>query len=353
MRAVGALALLLILAAPLGAQSARKPITQDTYDIWRSAEGTTISADGRWVSYTISPVVGDGEHVFRNTLNGTEWRVPRGWTGRPATSVSTRSRFNLPEPSISSDSRWAAAITYAPKAAYDAVRGSRRRNSEPRPSLAIVRLEDGQVSTVPRVRSFALPSDSPTWLVYHLEPADSAAREPSDSAGRPGAAAAAPGGVARPIADSASSAAREKVTGTPLVIRNLAAGGEDRIADVMEYAVDDAGSWLVYSVSATDSTRDGVYARELASGRVRTLASGPGSYKQIVLDDDATQAAFVSDRDVRDSTATRTFGLYHARLTSGEAARVVDADAFGEDERIADGSRLSFTNNGGALLFGV
>ncbi len=351
MRVAGALALLACVAVPLGAQAPRKPITQDTYDIWRSASGTTISADGRWVAYTNTPVVGDGELVIRSTQGSTEWRVPRGWTGRPSTTASAGGNFNLPAPTISSDGRWAAAISYAPKAEYDAARASRRRNAEPKSSLTLVRLEDGHVTTVPRVKSFSLPEESSRWIVYHLDSPDSTAAQPADTTERPGAAAATPGGVARPIADSASR--RRRPTGTPLVIRDLAQGGEARIADVMAYEVDKRGRWLVYTVASADSTRDGAYARELEAGRVVELATGPGSYKQLSLDDAAQQVAFVSDRDVRDSTSKRRYSVYHARLGAGEAARVVAPDAFGGDERIADGARLSFTRNGAALLFGV
>ncbi len=351
MRVAGALALLACVAMPLGAQAPKKPITQDTYDIWRSASGTTISADGRWVAYTNTPVVGDGELVIRATQGSTEWRVPRGWTGRPSTTASAGGNFNLPAPTISSDGRWAAAISYAPKAEYDAARASRRRNAEPKPSLTLVRLEDGHMTTVPRVKSFSLPEESSRWIVYHLDSPDSTAAQAADTTERPGAAAATPGGVARPIADSASR--RRRPTGTPLVVRDLAQGGEVRIADVMAYEVDKRGRWLVYTVASADSTRDGAYARELDAGRVVELATGPGSYKQLSLDDAAQQVAFVSDRDVRDSTSKRRYAVYHARLGAGEAARVVAPDAFGDDERIADGARLSFTRNGAALLFGV
>ena len=67
--------------------------------------------------------------------------------------------------------------------------------------------------------------------------------------------------------------------------------------------------------------------------QLRAVANA-GSYKQLVFDEDATQLAFVSDRDVRDSTSKRRFSLYHASLGGEEAERVVNADAFGEEERL-------------------
>ena len=105
--------------APLGAQGAgsragtgaRKPITQDTYDIWRTIQGATLSPDGQWAGYTQSPVVGDGELVARATRGATEYRVARGYTGRPTNSVAANAAFTAPPAQITADSRWAVALS--------------------------------------------------------------------------------------------------------------------------------------------------------------------------------------------------------------------------------------------------
>ncbi len=68
---------------PSGTPPGKKPITQDVYDRWRAIQGATLSPDGRFAVYTVSPVVGDGEVVIRATGGPTEWRFPRGFTGRP------------------------------------------------------------------------------------------------------------------------------------------------------------------------------------------------------------------------------------------------------------------------------
>ena len=41
--------------------SGKKAITQDTYDEWRTIQGATLSPDGKWTVYTLSPVVGEGD----------------------------------------------------------------------------------------------------------------------------------------------------------------------------------------------------------------------------------------------------------------------------------------------------
>ena len=79
----------------------KKAMTQDTYDEWRTIQGATLSGDGKWAVYTLTPVVGDGEVVVRSTSGPTEYRATRGYTGRPqlmpaadslASSISTMMR---------------------------------------------------------------------------------------------------------------------------------------------------------------------------------------------------------------------------------------------------------------------
>jgi hypothetical protein len=70
-------------ATPAAAQTAGKVLTQADYDIWRSIQGATLSNDGAWATWTVQPLVGEGELVVRNTKTGVEYRHTRGFTGRP------------------------------------------------------------------------------------------------------------------------------------------------------------------------------------------------------------------------------------------------------------------------------
>src|SRR5687768_1070599 len=65
------------------AQMAKKPLTQADWDRWRSITAPTLSSDGKWAAYTLTPQVGDGEYVVRSTTTSTEYRIPVGYIGRP------------------------------------------------------------------------------------------------------------------------------------------------------------------------------------------------------------------------------------------------------------------------------
>ena len=364
--AAGALA---HLPASLGAQPAvsaassvpagKKPITQDVYDLWRVIQSPSLSPDGRWAAYTVTPQVGDGEVIARATAAATEHRVSRGFTGRAhLTPPNVDSGFTAPPAQWSADSRVLAFMTYAPRAEFERARAARRPN--PRAWLSLLSVADGQVTRIERVRSFRLPRDGGRTLVYQLE-ADSAAGR-RDSTARPAAppqaAAAAPGGAPRPVADSAGRPrAPRREFGTALVLRDLATGTETRIEDVLSYAVDDSGKWVGYVVSSREGGRDGAYVRSLADGRETALLTGVGTYRGLTMNRAASQIAFVSDVEEFGRDRARA-SLYHASLAAARGAapkaqKVVASRAFGDTLMIAASGGPQFTRDGTAIVFGL
>src|ERR1043166_1057620 len=73
----------LLVAGPAIAHAQKKALTQADWDRWRSIQGATLSNDGKWAAFTLSPQVGDGEFVVRSTTGSTEYRVPVGYISRP------------------------------------------------------------------------------------------------------------------------------------------------------------------------------------------------------------------------------------------------------------------------------
>jgi dienelactone hydrolase len=340
---------LLVLSTPVLAQ--KRALTQADWDLWKSISAPALSNDGKWAIYSLAPLVGDGELVVRATSGTTEYRVPRGYLGRPNNTpggLRPRAGGNPEEEpggaqiapaQLTADSRFALALTYATKAEFDAAGRDRRRAAamQSRANLAIMRLADGNVTTLPRVRSFRLPRSAGGWVAY--VPADSAT---ADSSARPGL----PGGRA-----PAAPAGPRRRYGSALVLRNLATGAETRMADVIDYAFDDSAKVLAYLVVSRDSTNDGAFVHALASGAVTRLLSGPGDYAQLAIDRSGTQVAFLANRDA--FSGDRSHTLYHASLREGVARPAVASAAVGAGLRIAESANVSFTRDGGALLLGV
>src|SRR4051812_26041433 len=137
--------LLLLGASNLLSQSVMKrPLTQADWDTWRAISGTSLSADGRWLAYTLAPQVGDGELIVRSTDGSAEWHVPRGYIGRPQLIAGYHgARNETPTPAFfSRDGKWVVTETSAPRAEYEAERRKSPRASEHK-GLAIVSVADG------------------------------------------------------------------------------------------------------------------------------------------------------------------------------------------------------------------
>ncbi|MEX2152674.1 MAG: hypothetical protein WD825_04995 [Gemmatimonadaceae bacterium] len=346
---------LVVLSAfclPATLQGQKPALAQADWDRWRSISGAALTNDGRWAAYSIAPLVGDGELVLRSTSGPTEYRIARGYLGRPNNvpgGLRPRAANPEDEPAgpgvapaqLTADSKYALVLTYPTQAEFDRVARDRRRAAtvQNRADLALVRLADGNVTTIQRVRSFRLPRYSGAWVAYVV--ADSA---PADSSARPA-------GGGAPAAPAARPATPRRRFGTALVLRNLATGGEERIADVLDFAFDDSAKVFAYAVVSRASDKDGAYVRNLSTGATTTLLSGKGDYTQIALDRAASQIAFVSNRD-EFGKDNATFTLYHASIREGVAKPAVTASAL-SGRRLVEGANVAFTRAGNAIVLGI
>ena len=331
---VGSLALI-----PLAAHAQKKALTQADWDKWKSIQGAAISNDGKWALYSLVPLAGDGELVVRSTQGSAEYHVPRGYLGRPNNvpgGLRPRATGN-PEDDptgavtapgqFTADSRYAVVLTYPAQAEFERAASNRRAAAvlQTRADLAIVNVADGKVTTVPRVRSFRLPANGASWLAF----------VPEDSTPKP------------------DSAAARRQYGTALVLRNLATGADERIADVQAFFFDDSAKVLGYTVVSRTPGRDGAYIRNLATGATTTLLTGTGDYKALVLDKASSQAAFLTNRD-EFGKPRAAYSLYYASLRgAGTASAAVTPSAVPSGMRVSDNASVAFTKNGNALLFGV
>ncbi len=360
MRLVRSLALGTLLLAPAVGRAQKKVLTQADWDKWKSIQGAAISNDGRWALYTLAPLVGDCAMIVRATQGAGEYRVPRGYLGRPnnvpgglrprtagnteddpATATSAPGQFTA-------DSRFAVALTYPAQAEFERAARNRRAAAtlQSRADLAIVSLVDGKVTTVPRVRSFRLPANSGAWMAF--VPEDSAATPDTAAAGRGRGA----GVGASASGDSAARGPRRQY-GSTLVLRNLGTGADERISDVQAFFFDDSAKVLGYTVVSRTAGRDGAYVRNLVSGATTTLLSGTGDYKSLVLDRASSQAAFLSNRD-EFGKPKAMYSLYYASLNgNGAAISAVTPAQLTTGVRVSDNATVAFTKNGNAISFGV
>ena len=322
----------------------KKAITQDTYDEWRTISGPSLSNDGKWAVYTVSPVVGEGELIARSTSAAAEYRVSRGYTGRPQlmASADSAAQFSAAAAQVSADSRFVAFTIYASRAEVERAR-ARRGSAAPRNAMGIVNLASGAVTRVPAVRSFKLARNGGRFLVYLLD----------DTTTPP------PAANGTPLRDTARATGPRREAGAVLVLRELATGTEVRIDGVTNFVFDDNEKWLGYTVTTRDGNGDGAYLRALASGSVTTLVAGRATYRGFAFDRKGEQVVFLSD--LGDSTSHPKFSVYYTSLVAAKgktpapiaARRIVAGTEAPEGLLLAERGRVEFTREGNAVVFAL
>jgi dipeptidyl aminopeptidase/acylaminoacyl peptidase len=369
-----------------GQATAKRPLTHQDYDGWRSIQGQTISRDGKFIAYALIPQDGDGEVVIRNLATGVEWRHGRGWrppapppggdeTGEPAALAAGRTS----RVSFTADTRF-AAFTIEPNK-DDVLKARKEKKSpdaSPKNALGIMDLSNGQVTRVERVKSFQTPEEGPNWIAYQLEAkpeekkADDKAAEPKPESkqdengdqdfqqrGRGGAGG--PGG---------RMGGPRKEYGSDLVLRNLTTGVEKTFADALEYSFSKDAATLIFTVSSRKEESNGVYTVTPGSdGPPVDLLTGKGKYSKVSWDEGQTQLAFISDHDeaaakeqgvkeqARNSPLAR-FKLYHWDRKAAKATEIVSSTegatpGFRAGMAISERANLSFSRDGGDLFLGV
>ena len=312
----------------------KKTLDHDVYDIWNFINEQTISADGRWVMWSYSPVEGDAELRIQNVTSGQTYSAARGY-----------------QATFSRDARFAA---FKIKAQKDSVRQAKldekKSDEMPKDSLGILSLTTGERSLVERVKSYMMPEEGAGWIAYLLEkaieapdttavPDTTAAEEPAEEEGEEG---------------DDEKEEKDKAEGTTLVLRNLETGTETRFEDVTEYMFSEDGAWLVYTASNKEGDADGIITVETETGRIITLMTGEGEYKRPAIDKNSEQVAFLSNRNDFEADQP-SFTLYYARLGAEAAATLATEghEALNEGWWVSEHRPVSFSKNGERLFFGT
>jgi len=350
---------------PVDAQApAKRPISYDAIDYWRSIGASRLSEDGQWLAYALSSQGEDGELVVRNLGSGQEFRHPRG----SAPNFTPDGKFVvftiLPPKTNGDDQAAAGRAGGAGEEGEGAGAAAASRNS-----AGIMALPTGQVTVVEQISTISLAEDSSVWVAMHKgrPPAaggrggraggggargGGAGRAGGAAATEPPAAAAAPAAPAAGAQEGAPAAPPEKRkdAGTDLIVRNLTTGAEVTITEVSSFAWSKGGAWLAYAVSSADAAKDGAFARQMSDGAVKTLHTGKGNYKRFAFDDAGAQLAFLSDQAEYDKPVS-PYRLYHWKANDAAAAELVtDATRGMPSGMVVHDSAPSFSKDGKQLF---
>jgi dipeptidyl aminopeptidase/acylaminoacyl peptidase len=317
-RLAAVLALAVVYAPYTIAQSAKRPLTHEDYDAWRTIFTPTLTRDGRVLAYSYMPQEGDGELVIRDLRSGQELREPAGALPPPVIQTAEETNPDEPPPvrSIriltSSDNRFLVATTFARKAATDQARREKKRAEDmPKGELLIVNLETRAVTRLPAPRSVQMPARGGAWLAYLKE--------------------------GPPKSDY----------GTDLVLRDLVQGTERTFANVQEYSFARDGRTLLYTVASAKPEENGVYAATPgAADPPAAIVSGKGKYARLTWSRADTDVLFTTDRD--DTSSSPRLSLYRWQRGTPRATAVVTPTTPGLPSAfvVSERGQLAFSRDG-------
>src|SRR5688572_27491344 len=174
------IALFATMALAQQAAPAKRALTHQDYDSWRSVVAQQISRDGKFVAYAYMPQDGDGEIVARNLVTGVEWKAPRGYRppvpppDDPGTNVAEfmAEQARLLRPVFTADSRFLLFGTEPTKAELNKAKKEKKKPEDmPKNGLSIMDLLNGTVTRIERVKNFRVPEDGSGFIAYQLEAA--------------------------------------------------------------------------------------------------------------------------------------------------------------------------------------
>lgn len=336
----------------------KKPLDHSVYDSWQSISESQISKDGNYIAYIVNPQQGDGNLYIQRPNGDTIIKLERGYEGA-----------FLPNNEI-----YVCKIKPTYVQTRQAKIDKKKDDELPKDSLAIIRLTTGEIRKIPNIKSFKVSEKYASvvaWLTdSHIKSnakLDSVDRLRSLEKEADSLAKAADSIRMRIIQAKANGLKtlnqKEKIfekktikpEGKHLHIINFFTGDSLVLSHVMDYSIAKEGSSVAAIIGASekDSLQKVQYIRD---GKIITVFEKAKVIKNITLDDNGDQLAFLADIDSSKNALRNFYSLYlYRNEDKGLATMVANRNSNGLllQGQISEHSKLYFSKSGNRLFFGT
>jgi dipeptidyl aminopeptidase/acylaminoacyl peptidase len=251
-------------ASASSARAALKQLDPSDLTFWKTIRYTVLSNDGKWFAYQLAPNEGDAEVVVRPTADGQERRFKIGEPPAPAGGFGGGGNTSVV---LTDDGKWLGFFKYP--AAAEAKR-LRRDKKSVQSGVVLVNLTSGETREFDKIRRFSFAPKRSGFLALQ-----------------------------RYAAEGSPSGA-----GADLLLVDLESGSVASIGNVGEFAFDDAGTRLAWTIEGKEIVGNGVQVRDLRTDVVRVLDSDKAIYRRLAWSDSGLALAVL--RGHADSAASDT-----------------------------------------------
>ncbi len=314
------LILFLLAAGQMLLAQEKRPLTHDDYDGWERLFSQKITKNGQWVGYQISPQEGDSRvEVFSYKSPDDRIVVPRG-TGFVFT----------PDDAF-------AVGRMVPEA--DSVRMLKlkktKKDDMPTDSLFIYELKSGELTKLPKVKSFATPQKAGSWLAIHFEKEKPEKADPADS--------------------TAKAEKPKKTDGSKLEVRKLGGSETYEFDRVKSFSFSKEGEYLYYILAEEDTLDNAaIHLLDLSNGESKLISEGMTEYSGVTFSPKANYLAYLATNDSAKSEKPY-HSIYLTDTDEISLEEIANKNSSGilENGRISPDGNLNFSEDESRLFFGV
>jgi len=316
-------------------QAQKKALDHSVYDAWQSVGTRLISADGKWVAYTITPQEGDAD-LFLNHQQTTQ-KFPRGTA-----------------PVFTSDARFAV---FGIKPFYKDIKAVKdkklKKEKLTKDSLAIVNLSNSMVEKLPNVQSYKVPRKGGSWLAYLLADPKNVEKDDKD----------------------ADDKKDNKPKPSVLVLQNLVSGKKTQYDNVTRYELSENGSKLAFVTQKPEEKKDksktddekkdepkdkstpkkyalqSVNIVDLPTGKLQKVIETEGDFSQLSFDRLGNQLAFVGTQSA-ENDLVKDYQLY--LFSNNKLSTIGNSNSkMPKDWVLSENREPRFSKNAKQLFFGI
>ena len=323
----------------------KKSLTHDVYDGWKKLDKPLISDNGKFSSYEINPLKGDGWLHMQNQAMSRHDSVFRG-QGAVFSSTSDLMVFRIVQPADS-----LRKLKLAKK----------KKDEMPKDSLGIWLLEKDSVLRFAGLKSFQLPKEGGAWVAWLFEkprPKDKEKAEAADTTPKliPDTLSVkqktAPG-KAKEKDKKKKKGAFADIESANLTILNPFANQKFDFENVTETAFAKNGSLLAFVTMRKDSIDTiAVNIFDTRSLKLQKIFEKPGFAKKVTVSSDGKQLAFLFTSD---TAKVKRYGIYIWDERTKQTMLIADTSTAGVPAgwEVSENGNLSFADDGSKLYFGT
>ena len=297
MKKIISLALLIILVCfQLDAQ--KKDLTREDYDGWQNLGYYTISDDGNWISYTISPVEGNDTLFIISSDKETEYKLGL-----------------CSSPSFSDDSQWLAARKGYSKEETEKMREQKKKVQN---KVLLLNLEKGTKRIFDDIQQFALSKDNKHLIM--------------------------------------SGYADEKTKRYDLCIYDLNSGVMKNIGNVTDHNLNKKGNRLAYIIDAEGMKGNGVELFNLDDYSIRIIDTDTTTYTGLAWEKEGNAFSFLksfSDTGYIEKNHSLFAVLDIYNNLQIKTLKPADQDVIPDSMRVRETFKPRFSKDMGILYFGI